>query len=229
MGDPSATAVLVHGLWHDGWCWEGVRAALDERGVASVAVEMPLTDLGGDVAVVRSVLDGLDGPAVLVGHSYGGAVVTAAGTHPAVRELVYVAAFQLDEGESVSRVLPGEEFGQTALGTALRVDGGAVAFDPALAAELLYHDVPTAVADAATARLRPVGRALFRAVPAAVAWREVASTFAVCGEDRVVHPSLQRAMAARATSTVEWAAGHCVLLSRPALVADLVARRTGAA
>jgi pimeloyl-ACP methyl ester carboxylesterase len=219
----TATAVLVHGLWHGAWCWDGVRAALAEQGVASVAVELPLTDLPADVRATREALDALGGPAVLVGHSYGGAVVTAAGTHPRVRELVYLAAFQLDEGESVSRVLP--DLPETRLAEAMRVDGDEVDVDRDLGARLLYSDAPPDVATAAAARLRPVGRRLFRGTPAEVAWRTVPSTYVVCADDEAVHPELQRALARRATRSAEWPGGHSPLLTRPQQVAHLVAER----
>jgi pimeloyl-ACP methyl ester carboxylesterase len=219
----SATAVLVHGLWHGAWCWDGVRAALADRGVDSVAVDLPLTDLADDVRVTREALDALGRPAVLVGHSYGGAVVTAAGTHPAVRELVYVAAFPLDDGESVGRVLP--DLPQTRLGEAMRVDGDTVDVDRDLGTRLLYGDASPEVAAAAMARLRPVGRRLFRGTPAEVAWRAVPSTYAVCADDEAVHPELQRALARRATRSLEWPGGHVPLVTRPELVAGLVAER----
>ncbi|GAA3388949.1 alpha/beta fold hydrolase [Cryptosporangium minutisporangium] len=215
--------VLVHGLWHGAWTWDAVRAALTDRGVDSVAVELPLTDLNADVATTRAALDDLGRPAVLVGHSYGGAVITAAGSHPLVRHLLYVAAFQLDEGESVSRLLPGESFPETSLPEAMRVEETEVGLDPVLGAQLLYSDASADVASAATARLRPVGRRLFRGVPAPIAWRSTPSTYLVCAEDRVVHPELQRAMARRATRTVEWPSGHSPALTRPEQVAALLA------
>lgn len=80
-------AVLVHALWHGGWVWDAVRRELDEAGVASAVVDLPMTDLRSDVAAVRRVLDELDRPAVLVGHSYGGAVITEAGDHPHATQL----------------------------------------------------------------------------------------------------------------------------------------------
>ncbi len=226
MSEPGA--VLVHGLWHGAWCWDAVRAGLAERGIDSVAVELPLTDLAADVTATRAALDAFGRPAVLVGHSYGGAVITAAGSHELVRELVYVAAYQLDEGESVSRPGRIDELPDTRLGEALRVTGHQVALDPDLGARLLYGDAPTEVAAAASARFRPVGRPVFRGVPEAVAWRSVPSTYAVCAADEVVHPERQRAMARRATRTVEWPCGHSPAATRPEAVADLVAERVRA-
>jgi pimeloyl-ACP methyl ester carboxylesterase len=224
----SVGAVLVHGLWHGGWCWDAVRGALGDRGIDSTAVELPLTDLAADVAATREALDAFGRPAVLVGHSYGGAVITEAGAHPLVRELVYLAAYQLDEGESVSRPGALQELPDTRLGEAMRVSAGEVALDPHLGPQLLYSDASPDIAAAAAARLRPVGRTVFRGVPGTVAWRTVPSTYVVCAGDEVVHPARQQAMAARATHTVEWTCGHSPALTRPAAVADLVAQRVRA-
>ncbi len=221
-------ALLVHGLWHGAWSWDAVRAALAERGIHSAGVELPLTDLAADVQATRDALDDLGRPAVLVGHSYGGAVITAAGDHPLVRELVYLAAFQLDEGESISRTRAGRDLPGTRLPEAMRITGDDIGLDPELGPALLYSDAPPDVAAAAAARLRPVHRLVFRGVPEVIAWRSVPSTYVVCTEDQVVHPELQRAMAARATRTVEWPCGHSPLTTRPEAVADLVAARVHA-
>ena len=222
---PTATLVLVHGLWHDERAWDAVRLGLEKRGLPSAAVHLPLTDLAADVAATRAVLDEVGGPVVLVGHSYGGAVITGAGDHPTVAQLVYFAGFALTESESIGRTLPELAIPPTALGEALRfsADGSEVAIDPERARELLYPDVPPAVADAAIARLRPVGRGLFSARPPAVAWRSKPATYVVSTQDLVVHPDLQRAMAARATRMQSWECGHSSLASRPDAVAELLA------
>lgn len=197
-------AVLVHGLWHGAWCWNDVRRELTKRDVDSAAVELPLRDLASDVSATWKAIDAFGRRTVLVGHSYGGAVITAAGNHPLVRELVYLAAFQLDDGESVSRTRPGRELPETRLAEAMRMSGDEVALDPELGPALLYSNAPADVAAAAAARLRAVHRLLFRGVPDVIAWKSVPSTYVVCADDRVVHPELQRAMAARATRSQEW-------------------------
>jgi pimeloyl-ACP methyl ester carboxylesterase len=218
-------AVLVHGLWHGAWAWDGVRARLEAASVPSAAVELPFTSLEDDVAATVAALERFGKPAVLVGHSYGGAVVTAAGEHPQVTHLLYLAAFALAEGESVGRALPERDIPPTGLGAALRFSAdGQVSVDPALAVDLFYADAPAVAAAAAVARLRSVDRSLFRGVPAAIAWRQRPSTYVVCADDRAVHPDLQRAMAERAGSDPrEWPGGHSPALTRPAEVADLIA------
>lgn len=218
--------VLVHGLWHGAWSWDGVRAELADAGVDSAAVELPMTSLADDVAAVRAELDADPRPVVLVGHSYGGAVITAAGLHAAVRHLAYVAAFQLDAGESISRVLPEREIPETELGAALTfsTDGQRIGIDPVRAPALLYGQADPATVGPAIARLRTVVRGLFSARPDEIAWHTVPSTYAVCTEDRCVAPDLQRAMAERAGERLEWASDHSPSLSHPQLVADLIIR-----
>lgn len=221
---PGAVVVLVHGLWHGTWVWDGMRDLLETVGVASVAVELPLTSLDADVAATLRVLDAVDRPAVLVGHSYGGAVITAAGVHPHVSQLLYLAAFQLDAGESVGRTLPDLDIPGTRLGEALRFSDtdNRVELDPELAVEVMYADAEPEIAARACARLGPVDRAVFGGVPAAISWRQRPSTYVVCAEDRAVHPDLQRAMSKRATHTFEWPCGHSPAATRPHEVAQLI-------
>jgi pimeloyl-ACP methyl ester carboxylesterase len=216
--------VLVHGLWHGGWCWDAVRSLLDGAGVASVAPDLPMTTLADDVATVRQVIDDAAEPVLLVGHSYGGAVITAAGEHPSVKRLVYLAAFQLDETESIGRTLPECKIPPTRLGEALvfSADGTGVSVDPLRGAPLLYAGVAAVEVTRSLALLRPVSRALFSGVPAVCSWRTRPSTYAICADDLVVAPDLQRLMAERANDVIEWPSGHACIQSRPDLVAQLL-------
>ena len=217
--------VLVHGLWHGGWVWDAVRRHLDREGIVSSVVELPMTDLASDVAATTLAIDGFDRPVVLVGHSYSGAVITGAGVHRHVAHLLYVAAFQLAEGESVGRTLPELALPPTRLGDAMRfsADGEDVTLEEGLAAELMYGDAPVQVAHAAVSRLRPVRRAVFHGVPDQIAWRRCPSTYLVCSDDQVVNPDLERAMAARATASLEWPGGHSPMITRPDALAALIA------
>ncbi|MCU1655865.1 MAG: putative hydrolase [Pseudonocardiales bacterium] len=211
-------------MWHGAWVWDEVRPLLDHAGVASIAVELPMTSLTEDVAAVRRLLDAAHEPVVLVGHSYGGAVITASGLHPAVSQLVYLAGFALDEGESVSRPLPHLGVPLTRLREALRFsdDGRAVTIDDESARELMYPQAPAGLADAAIRRHRPVCRALFSTPVEGAAWRHLASTYVVCAEDRTVAPQLQRAMAVRAATSLVWPSDHTPHLSHPDLVGQLL-------
>jgi pimeloyl-ACP methyl ester carboxylesterase len=224
-----ARLILVHGLWHGAWSWDDVRASLGE--VDAIAVDLPMRSLDEDVAVVRAAIDTVDGPVTLVGHSYGGAVITAAGESPAVRSLVYLAAFQLEAGESISRVRPDLAIAPTELGDALRFsdDRSLVSIDPAMARHILYGQATDEQAAAALARLRPASRSLFSARAQTTAWRGRRSSYVVCTQDTCVAPDLQRAMAERATVRFEWPADHSCPLSQPDRVAGLLRAEASAA
>jgi len=239
LADVTATVVLVHGAWHGAWCWDGIVAGLEARAIPAVAVDLPghgldagpMTDLHGDADRVRSVLDACDGPVVLVGHSYGGGVITEAGGHPQVAHLVYVAAFPLDESESAAsaatehpRLAELVHDGRPDLGSALAfAEDGTTTLIPEGAARLLYNRCSPDVAAAAVLRLDPQPMVNLTQSPTTVAWRERPSTYAVCADDNIVHPGLQRILAERASTVVEWDTDHSPFLSRPDLVVDLLA------
>jgi pimeloyl-ACP methyl ester carboxylesterase len=227
VGDRAATIMLVHGAWHGRWCWDPVRQLLHEGGIATAAVDNPSvtrpgSDLHADGDNLRTALDAISGPIVLVGHSYGGAVITDAGTHPNVEHLVYLTAFPLDTGESVMEndLHGGEEM---KLGESLRFDGDVVSVDPARAVEFFFHDCAPDVADAAAARLEPMSLAAMRSVTRGVAWRDVPSTYVVCTDDRALPVALQRSCAARIGEVVELPTSHSPFLSRPDDVARMLA------
>ena len=223
----SRTVVLVHGAWHGAWCWELVTPRLDAAGVASVAVDLPSVSsadatLHDDAACVRTALDAIDGGAVLVGHSYGGAVISEAGVHPAVDHLVYLTAFALERGESAQEnsLTGGNE--PSELGPAIRVGEKVFEINPEPGIAAFFHDCPDDVAQSAAARLRPQSRVALGGTVNAAAWREKPATYVVCTEDRALPVALQRSNAARVGESVDWATSHSPFLSRPDLVAGLL-------
>ena len=240
-----SSVLLVHGAWHGAWCWDRVRAGLDALGVPTVAVDLPghgddpgpLGDLHGDAARVSSVLDTLDAPVVLVGHSYGGAVITEAGDHPSVGQLVYLCALALDHGEtcmSAATDQPGSaeisHVGRPDIGSGFAVsDQGLVTLDPAMAAAALYNRCDPDTTQWACSRLGPQPLVTLQQEPSVISWRVKPATYVICGDDMIVHPGLQRLMAKRcATATVEWDSDHSPFLSQPDRVVDLLADLAGA-
>lgn len=224
MTDP-ATVVLVHGAWHGAWCWEKVVPLLERDGIRVVAIHLPLTSLHDDVRATADALDRIDGRGVLCGHSYGGAVITGAGDHPAVEHLVYLTAFACDEGESPSATAVDTPLPSTDLPDALAFndDGTIVSLKPDSAVKGLYHDCDPVDVDAALARLRPMSLRCLTTPVGPPAWRVKPSTYVVCAEDQGVHPELQRLMARRCTNSIEWPTAHSPFLNRPDLVASLLA------
>jgi pimeloyl-ACP methyl ester carboxylesterase len=226
----AATVLLVHGAWHDASSWDRVTPLLDAAGVSWRALDLPsvhplptLPQLADDVAAVTALIDGFDGPAVLVGHSYGGVVISAAGHHPRVRHLVYLAAFAPDEGETVLDLGIGDPPPLTV--EAVRFDDdGTMSIDPALAVATFYHDVEPTEADRRAAALRATTAAVFSDPAGSPAWRTIPSTAVVCTDDRAISVDRLEQMAARTGGDiVRWASSHSPFLSRPADVAELLA------
>jgi pimeloyl-ACP methyl ester carboxylesterase len=212
-----------------------VTELLAASGVAATAVQLPLTGLADDAAAVSTALELVGPDAVLVGHSYGGAVVTVAGVHRNVEELVYIAGFPLRAEESAWTVGSGEPgleeldyTGRPDLAAHLTVTDGVAELSPAGATALFYADCPPDVAAAARRRLRPQRWSSLTDLPGAIAWTDRRSTYAVCDADRAVHPGLQRILARRTTTQVAWPTGHSPMLSHPGVVADLLARMSHA-
>jgi pimeloyl-ACP methyl ester carboxylesterase len=212
--------VLVHGAWHGGWCWDGVVAALADRGADATAVELPLTGADDDVAAARTAIEAAGPDCVVVGHSYGGMVISRAATGLPVRHLVYLAAFMPEPGEEMFPFLDG-----SLLTTAVVLDDdGHVSVDPSAAAKVFFGDSPPDVAAELVTRLRPMAAdsAMAAAPPAPPAWHTVASTYVVCTNDQALPVASQRTLARRAGSVVEWPTDHSPFLTRPTDIATLL-------
>jgi pimeloyl-ACP methyl ester carboxylesterase len=222
----SVHVVLVHGAWADGSSWSKVIAILQNKGIDAVAVQLPLTTLSGDVATVKRAIALQDGPVVLAGHSYGGAVITEAGNDPKVVGLVYVAAFAPDTGESVGSVSQG--YPPAPLGAELRPDAeGYLSITPKGVAEDFAQDLPAKEAKLLWAAQGPTNGAVFGASIANAAWKTKPSWYVVADEDRAIPPALEKAAAERMKAqTVHVAASHLVMISHPKEVADLIEKAT---
>jgi pimeloyl-ACP methyl ester carboxylesterase len=241
-GPESATIVLVHGAWHGAWCWELVLEQLRSAGLRAEAIDLPghgddagpLGDLHADATRLTEVLEETKGPVVLVGHSYGGAVVTEAGLHPSVKHLVYVCALAVDSDETCSTVVLDEAEqmglsfdGMPDLSNGIKVSGdGVTTIEASVAAAALYNGCSTELIEWAISKLGAQRIDSLQQGPLEVAWREKPSTYVICADDKIVHPGLQRLMAKRCTESVEWESGHSPFLSMPgrlvSLLGDLV-------
>lgn len=209
---------LVHGAWADGSGWQGTHDILRARGFNVSVVQNPLTSLADDVAAVDRILARQDGPTLLVGHSYGGVVITEAGAAANVVGLVYVAAFVPDAGESVASLIEGG-----APPPLQPSADGFLFFNPALFPQVFAHDLPTAQgAFLAAAQLPPAGAAFGTPVSHA-AWRSRRSWYVLATEDRIIPPAAQRQMATRANAAITEVRGsHAVYISQPEAVADAI-------
>jgi pimeloyl-ACP methyl ester carboxylesterase len=212
---PEPQVVLVHGAAHGAWCWDAVRDGLTAAGIQTHTLDLPLTGLHDDAAAVTSLLDSLSGPVLLVGHSYGGAVITDAGAHDAVARLVYLAALMPDVGQSAADAAGG--------GAALPVDDeGRFSIPAEAAGAMFYNECDPEVAAKAAAQLRPQSLSTLQEVPKVFAWQTKPSTYVICTNDRTVVPDLQRGFAARCTDSVAWASDHSPFLSHPNKVINLL-------
>ena len=228
------TIVLVHGAWHGAWCWAPLQATLDAAGVPSLALDLPghstspepLDDLYGDGAAVGRLLDTVAGDVVLVGHSYGGAVISeAAGARTNVAHLVYVAAFCLEVDDSVlgfSRLQPDQDY---ALAKALvfAADGTTVTIAPSRAREVFYGDCTDNEAAAAIARLGAQPLATFTQPQRSAPWKVLPSTYVLTERDNAVPTSHQEVMAPRCATVVRLDSDHSPFLSHTAALASLLA------
>jgi pimeloyl-ACP methyl ester carboxylesterase len=212
--------VIVHGAFVDGSGWRAVRDILVKDGYRVSIVQEPLTGLADDVAATKRVLDQQDGPVTLVGHSYGGSVISIAGADPKVSRLVYVAAFQPDIGETAGQLISKFDPPNDAVQPA---GEGYLQLDPAKFATAFAADVPTAVSGFMAASQFPIAAASFGAPTTAAAWRTKPSFAILTSQDRAVNPDLQRWMYERSGAKVTTvAASHAVYMSQPKVVARVI-------
>ena len=215
--------VLVHGGFVDGSGWEKVYRALRKDGFAVSVVQNPTNSLADDVKVTRRVLAAQDGPVILVGHSYGGAVITEAGNDPKVAGLVYIAAFALDAGESVAALIKDPPPGAP-VPPILPPSDGFLLLDREKFAESFAADVDAETAAFMADAQVPWGMDALTGTISQPAWRSKPSWYLVATEDRMIPPPAQRFMATRAGATVvEVAGSHSIYVSQPAAVANLIA------
>jgi len=222
MSSESSNVVLVHGGFVDGSGWQGVYDLLKADGFNVSIVQNPTLTLEGDVASARRVIDAQDGPVVLVGHSYGGAVISEAGTDPNVAALVYIAAFAPDKGESVNTLIADPPPGAP-VPPILPPQDGFLFLDREKFAASFAGDVPSAQAAFMADSQVPWGLGALDGSITDPAWRSKPSWYLVATDDRMIPPDAQRAMATRAgATTTETPGSHAVYVSRPDAVASVI-------
>ena len=214
--------VLVHGGFVDGSGWQGVYNALKKTGYAVTIVQNPTFSLADDVAVTKRALATQNGPVILVGHSYGGVVITEAGNDPKVAGLVYIAAFAPDKGESVSALIKDPPPGAP-VPPILPPQDGYLFLDRAKFASSFAADVSPDLAEFMADSQVPWGVEALSGAVSQPAWKTKPSWYLVSTEDRMIPPDAQRAMSKRAGSTVvEVKGSHSVYVSQPQAVASLI-------
>ena len=226
------TVVLVHGAWADSSSWNGVIERLRQAGYPVVAAADPLEGLGQDGAAVASLLRSIQGPIVLVGHSYGGAVITnAAAGNPNVKALVYIAAFAPDTGESIfdlisrpaAQTIPGLPLVSYPLQNANGTTDNDSIIDPAQYRQVFAGDVNATLAADMAATQRPAASGAVTEASSQAAWHTIPSWYLVAKQDHAIAPDLEREMAARIHAhTIEADGSHAVMVSHPATVAQLI-------
>jgi pimeloyl-ACP methyl ester carboxylesterase len=231
MSETTPTVVLVHGAFADGSSWSGVIERLSTRGITTIAVANPLRGVSADSAYLASVLGQTPGPIILVGHSYGGALISNAATgNENVVALVFVAAFAPDEGEVLGQVEAGSK--DSVLNSALvprqypTADGGSATeffIDPAKARDAFASDVSDQQAVLIAAVQRPVAELAFGEPSGPPAWKEKPCWAVVATGDKAAGTDVVRSMAERAGATITEVEGsHVIMISRPDVVADVI-------
>jgi pimeloyl-ACP methyl ester carboxylesterase len=220
--DSTGTVVLVHGGFVDGSGWQPVYSLLRKNGYDVSIVQNPTLSLEGDVAATNRVINAQDGPVILVGHSYGGAVITEAGNNPNVAGLVYIAAFAPDKGESVNTLIA-DPPPDAPVPPILPPQDGFLYLDREKFAGSFAADVDAELAEFMADSQVPWGVDALGESISEPAWASKPSWYLIATEDRMIPPPAQKQMSARAGSTVVEAVGsHSIFLSQPGAVAELI-------
>lgn len=224
---PVRNVVLVHGLYADGSSWGKVIPLLQAQGLHVTAVQNPTTSFQDDVDAVRRVLALQDGPTLLVAHSYGGMVISEAGTDPKVSGLVYVAARAPDAGEDYAALVKRFPTAPAGAGLTWEADGFGALSENAFLNDFA-GDLPRDEARAYYAVQQRIGKPVTQARTTVAAWRQKPTWYAVSARDRTIDPDLERYMAKRmGATTIELQASHVSLLSHPREIADLILQAAG--
>ena len=215
------TVVFVHGLWADGSCWNKVINPLVDKGYKVISVQNPTTSLEDDVAATKRAIDRADGDVVLVGHSWGGFVITEAGADPRVKALVYVAAFAPDKGETVASL--GESVAPTILPGFIQNANGYLTLSREGVGRAFAADLKPEEQDVVYAVQQPASQKVFGDVGLNAAWKTKPSWYVVASEDNAINPELEKRMAKRANAkTTILSASHVAMLSKPNEVLDVI-------
>jgi pimeloyl-ACP methyl ester carboxylesterase len=230
MAINATNIVLVHGFWADGSSWSKVIPILRNTGYQVVAVQLPLHSVADDVATVKRALEQLKGPIILVGHSYGGFVITnAAYNNPNVTGLVYIAALAPDEGETGNdyvKTWP-KEFIETGVGSVKPDSGGFLFIAQDKFHELFAQDVDGAEADIMAIVQKPPNQSMFAEKSGPPAWKQLPAWFQVSENDRVIYPGAERNFAERMNATtLSLNSSHASLVSHPNEIAELILNAT---
>jgi pimeloyl-ACP methyl ester carboxylesterase len=214
--------ILVHGAWADGTSWSKVIPLLEGRGFNVTAVQLPLTSVADDVATVQRAIALDPGPLLLVGHSYGGIVITEAGNDPKVSGLIYISAFAPDIGQSVSSL--NSLVGDTPVMKEIRANAGFLSLTPEGVRTDFAQDLSQIEQQTLAAAQGPVAEVAFGTPATAPAWHLKPSWYMVASEDRVISPELEALMARTINAeTITVHSSHVIMLSHPQVVADFIA------
>ena len=215
------TIVFVHGLWADGSSWNKVINPLVDKGYKVISVQNPTTSLADDVTATKRAIDRADGDVILVGHSWGGSVITEAGADPRVKALVYIAAFAPDKGETAASL--GESVAPTILPGFVQNANGYLTLSREGVAKGFAGDLSPKEQDVVYAVQQPASKSVFGDVGVNAAWRTKPSWYVVASEDNAINPELEKRMAKRANAkTTILKSSHVAMLSKPDEVLDVI-------